>query len=162
MAAVGVRASLAVPTATRTMTWTIGSWLASLVVVPFLAGTILAAGALVYLAFSTFTLWLSPSAPMAFVGRAGLLSVLWPIVNDAVTALIAVLIVVETRLRFDRLAVRMAGGPVEAAVDALIHGAPGRRPVRLGAGSSPSKPRRDGGASSWNDEPTGADRVGTF
>src|SRR5262249_55423061 len=127
----------------------------------FLSGTILAAGALVYLAFSTFTLWLSPSAPMAFVGRAGLLSVLWPIVNDAATALIAVLIVAETRLRFDRLAGRMAGGPVEAAVDTMIHGAPGR-PVRLGAGSSPSEPRRDGGASSWDDEPTGADRVGTL
>jgi hypothetical protein len=161
MAAVGVRASLALPTATRAMTWTIGSWLASLVIVPFLSGTILAVGAMAYLAFSIFTLWLSPSAPAAFIGRAGLLSALWPIVNDVVTAFIAVMIVAETRFRFDRLAGRMAGGPVEAAVDAMIHGAPGR-PVRLGAGSSPSRPRRDCGVSSWDDEPTGADRVGTF
>jgi ABC-type Na+ efflux pump permease subunit len=140
MAAVGVRCSLALPTATRAMTWTIGAWLASMVIVPFLAGTILAVAGLLYMAFIYSTFWLNPSGASAvFPGSFRFLPVAWPIVNDVVTALLTVLIVVEARLRFDRLAGRMAGGAVDQAVDAMIHGAPGR-PVRLDAGPGPKRP----------------------
>jgi ABC-type Na+ efflux pump permease subunit len=145
MAAVGVRMSLALPTATRAMTWTIGAWLASMVVVPFLAGTILAVAGLLYMAFIYSTLWLNPSGASAvFPGSFRFLPVAWPIVNDVVTALLTILIVVEARLRFDRIAGRMSGGSVEQAVEAMIHGAPSR-PVRLDAGPDPKRPQPEPG-----------------
>ncbi len=42
MAAIGVRCSLALPTATRAMTWTIASWLISFAFVAFVAASIIA------------------------------------------------------------------------------------------------------------------------
>src|SRR6516164_6160499 len=116
-----------------------------MVVVPFLAGTILAVAGLLYMAFIYLTLWLNPSGASAVLpGIFRFLPVAWPIVNDVVTALLTVLIVVEARLRFDRIAGRMSGGSVEQAVDAMIHGAPGR-PVRLDAGPGPKRPQPEVG-----------------
>jgi hypothetical protein len=141
MAAVGVRCSLSLPTATRAMTWTIALWLASAAVVAVLALTLISVGMLCF-----FLLWLTsiqlglfppntqPWSPISF-GLA------WPLATNAVTVLIAALIIVETRLRFDRIAGRMAGGAVEAAVDNWLYGQPGQ-PVRLdGRTSKAVKPR---------------------
>jgi ABC-type Na+ efflux pump permease subunit len=142
MAAVGVRASLVLPTATRAMTWTIGTWLASLAIIPFLAATIIAVGFMVFLAYSMMTISFNPTAPFALMGIGGILRVTWPILNDAIVpTLIAVLIVIETRLRFDRLAGRITGGAAEQAVDAMFHGPPSL-PVRLDTGPRSRKAQR--------------------
>ena len=50
MAAIGVRCSLSLPTATKAMTWTIGLWIASAVGVGFLAFSLIAIGFLICLA----------------------------------------------------------------------------------------------------------------
>ena len=46
----------------------------------------------------------------------------WPIASDLVTVLVTALIVLDTSLRFDRIAGRMAGGAVGVGVDSWLHG----------------------------------------
>ncbi|MEJ7639817.1 MAG: hypothetical protein WKF75_18060, partial [Singulisphaera sp.] len=46
------------------------------------------------------------------------------VVQLALYALLATLVVIECRLRFDRIAGRMAGGALEVAVDRAFHGLP--------------------------------------
>ena len=50
MAAIGVRCSLSLPTATKAMTWTIGLWIASAIGIGFLAFSLIAIGFLVCIA----------------------------------------------------------------------------------------------------------------
>jgi ABC-type transport system involved in multi-copper enzyme maturation permease subunit len=141
MAAVGVRCSLSLPTATKAMTWTIALWLTSLGLVSFLALSIIATAWMVI-----FALWASavryayippnstPWAPMSW-------STAWPLANDLVTLVITILIVVDTSLRFDRIAGRRAGSAMAITVDQFLHGSL-NRPVFLpsGKGSSDRTP----------------------
>jgi hypothetical protein len=122
MAAVGVRCSLALPTATRAMTWTIASWLISFAVVAFVAGSIIAIGMMFFVAvwtvavqYALVSLNSTPWFPMR-------MSTAWPLTTDLVTLLIALLIEFDTRLRFDRIAGRMTGGAMATKVDAWLHG----------------------------------------
>jgi len=131
MAAIGVRCSLSLPTATKAMTWTIAMWMTSIAGVAFLALSIIAIVWLVIIAFwmaavsyafipITSTPWILPMA-----WRTA-----WPLTEDVVTVLITILIVLDTGLRFDRIAGRMAGGSVATTVDAWLHGN-ATRPVFL-------------------------------
>lgn len=122
MAAIGVRCSLSLPTATKSMTWTIALWMASAAVVAFLALAIIAMGFLLFI-----TIWLvevqygfaainsPPWFPMRF-------STAWTITTDLVVLLLTILIVLDTSLRFDRLSGRMAGGAVATSVDQWLRG----------------------------------------
>jgi ABC-type transport system involved in multi-copper enzyme maturation permease subunit len=122
MAAVGVRCSLSLPTATKAMTWTIGLWIASAIVLSFLAFSIIAIVMLFCLAvwgvaiqYGLATINSPPWFPMRF--ETG-----WPISLDLITVFVTGLIVLDTSLRFDRIAGRMAGGAVATGVDRWLHG----------------------------------------
>jgi hypothetical protein len=136
LAAVGVRASLSLPSATKAMTWTMSLWLAGQALVGFLAFSAIALGFLCCIAawsaairYYLIPLRTPPWFPMSF-------STGWALASDLVTLLITVLIVADTALRFDRIAGRMAGGRVAATVDAWLHGR-ARRPVLLPARQRP-------------------------
>jgi ABC-type Na+ efflux pump permease subunit len=137
MAAVGVRCSLSLPTATKAMTWTIALWLGGLVVVAVSAGAIICIGILAWLAVwsaglqmglisPTTTLWFPMGFPLA-----------WILSTNGVIFLLASLIILDTRLRFDRIAGRMTEGTVAVTMDGWLHGR-GARPVLLG--DRPRKP----------------------
>ncbi len=122
MAAIGVRCSLALPTATRAMTWTIASWLISFAVVAFVAASIVSIVSMLCVAlwyvemqYALVSVNSSPWFPMS-------MSTAWPLTTGLVTLLIALLIEFDTRLRFDRIAGRMAGGAMATKVDAWLHG----------------------------------------
>jgi ABC-type transport system involved in multi-copper enzyme maturation permease subunit len=122
MAAIGVRCSLSLPTATKAMTWTIALWLAADALVAFLALSIIAMVCLFFI-----TVWMvevrygfvmmnsPPWFPMSF-------STAWPLATDLVMVLLTVLIVLDTSLRFDRLSGRMAGGALATSVDQWLRG----------------------------------------
>jgi ABC-type transport system involved in multi-copper enzyme maturation permease subunit len=122
MAAIGVRCSLSLPTATKSMTWTIALWLAAEALVAFLALSIIAMVCLFFI-----TVWMvevrygfvmmssPPWFPMSF-------STAWPLATDLVIVLLTVLIVLDTSLRFDRLSGRMAGGALATSVDQWLRG----------------------------------------
>jgi len=122
MAAVGVRCSLTLPTATRAMTWTIGSWLMRYAVVALIALSIIAVVVMGFVA-----LWMlevqnalvsvnsKPWFPLSW-------SIAWPLTTDLLTLLITLLIEFDTRLRFDRIAGRMAGGAMATKVDEWLYG----------------------------------------
>jgi ABC-type transport system involved in multi-copper enzyme maturation permease subunit len=122
MAAIGVRCSLSLPTATKAMTWTIALWLAAEALVAFLALSIIAMVCLFFI-----TVWMVevrygfvmmnslPWFPMRF-------STAWPLATDLVMVLLTVLIVLDTSLRFDRLSGRMAGGALATSVDQWLRG----------------------------------------
>jgi hypothetical protein len=122
MAAIGVRCSLSLPTATKAMSWTIALWLVAWPVVSFIAIAIIG---VVFLAFtSTWAIAMSyglvppntrPWFPMSF-------SVGWALVTNLTTLLFTFLVALDTSLRFDRIAGRMAGGTVATTVDAMVHG----------------------------------------
>jgi ABC-type Na+ efflux pump permease subunit len=140
MAAIGVRLSLSLPTATKAMTWTIGSWLVGHAIVAFCAFSINLSVITVCLgiwALATQYQLLPPTAtpwfPMSWSNG-------WALTTDLVTLLFTVLVVVDTSLRFDRIAGRMAGGKVATAVDALVHG-DFHQPVFLpGTNTAPADP----------------------
>jgi hypothetical protein len=136
MAAVGVRLSLTMPTATKAMTWTIALWMGLAALIAFLALSIIAMVCLFFIAlwfaalrYGFVMLSSTPWFPMRFVNA-------WPLTCDLVTLLLAIMVVVQTSLRFDRLAGRMAGGEVATSVDAWMRGYT-HQPVFL-----PDKPRR--------------------
>jgi ABC-type Na+ efflux pump permease subunit len=122
MAAIGVRCSLSLPTATKAMSWTIALWLISWPVVSFIAISIIG---VVFLAFtSSWAIAMSyglvspntpPWFPISF--RVG-----WTLVTNLTTLLFTFLVALDTSLRFDRIAGRMAGGTVATTVDAMVHG----------------------------------------
>jgi hypothetical protein len=130
MAAIGVRCSLSLPTATKAMTWTIALWLAAHAVVAFLAMSIIAIVVMTCLAVWAFAVQhgflafnSAPWFPMS-------MGVGWPLTVDLVTPLITIMIVADTALRFDRIAGRMAGGAVATTVDTFLRGNT-HRPVLL-------------------------------
>ncbi len=132
MAAVGVRMSLRSATATRAMGATMGVWLGA-----YLLAKATAAVACVAVAIACVFGWLysiqlgmvsyqsTPWFPMSF--RLGS-----EIVFNGLFVASTILIVIETRLRFDRAAGRMTGGTAAVAVEQLIHGRP-MAPVRAKA-----------------------------
>jgi ABC-type transport system involved in multi-copper enzyme maturation permease subunit len=122
MAAIGVRCSLSLPTATKAMTWTIGLWVGSSAVVAFLAISVISIGCLFFIAlymmavqYGFVSIRTPPWFPMPF-------GIAWPISFDLITLLVMFLIVLDTSLRFDRIAGRMAGGAVATSVDKFLHG----------------------------------------
>jgi ABC-type transport system involved in multi-copper enzyme maturation permease subunit len=133
MAAIGVRSSLSSATATRSMTVTIGTWLAAYAAAALAA---LVAAALVFV-FGILLWLLAMSLQLIPQSRVpAFLPIIFPIAFQVVLLgifLIATLMIVsETRLRFDRIAGRMSGGEVEVQLDRLLHGVP-MAPVLMGA-----------------------------
>jgi ABC-type Na+ efflux pump permease subunit len=130
MAAIGVRLSLALPTATKAMTWTIGLWLAAQAVIAFIALSIIGIVMIFCVAvwsvgvqYNLIPVRTPPWFPMSW-------KTAWPLTTDLVTLAITLLVVADTALRFDRIAGRMAGGVVGRTVDAWLHGR-SLRPVLL-------------------------------
>ena len=130
MSAVGVRTSLHSATATKAMGVTIGIWLGAWAGALFVAWAICLAaiiGVLIAWIYATqmglASFAAGPWFPMTF--RLG-----QDLVFYSEFVIGAVLIVAETRLRFDRVAGRMTGGQAAVAIDRLIHGIP-MAPVRL-------------------------------
>ena len=133
MAAVGVRTSLVCQTATRAMALTIGIRLGAFVVVGFFA----------FLGLVAVTL-LGNAARMA-LGEMGVMPpqtafwapvrfvIAWPVARGIGYALATLLIVADTRLRFDRLAGRMTEGRAAVAVEGWVYGRP-EAPVLLADG----------------------------
>jgi ABC-type transport system involved in multi-copper enzyme maturation permease subunit len=123
MAAIGVRASLSLATATKAMTWTIALWLASLVGVAILAFSIIA---LIWM--TVFAAWITAVSyayilPTSTPWSIGIgMDTGWSLATGLVTLLITALIVFDTALRFDQIAGRMAGGAVATTVDQWLHG----------------------------------------
>jgi hypothetical protein len=124
MAAVGVRTSLKSSTATKSMGITMGAWIGAWLLAYFVAvvvclivaiGCVLGWILAISLGLSTFNA--RPWFPMSF--RLGL-----DIVFHAQFIAATIFLVLETRLRFDRVAGRMTGGKTAVAIDRLIHGTP--------------------------------------
>ncbi|MFO0909821.1 MAG: ABC transporter permease subunit, partial [Isosphaeraceae bacterium] len=124
MAAVGVRISLESPTATKAMSLTIGVWLLAYLCVSILAGLVIAVAALLLnLAWILFA-QLGLAAPVTTFWAPVPMQIAWPVANDAIYALLTLVVVVDTRLRFDRLAGRMTGGAAAVAFDQFLYGHP--------------------------------------
>jgi ABC-type transport system involved in multi-copper enzyme maturation permease subunit len=126
IAAVGVRCSLASQTATRAMAVTIGIWLGAYAA-SFLAAGIIGAIASIF----GFLFWMLGMAMRLIPQSArplGLINwVFWIASHGSLLGayVIATLMIVsESRLRFDRIAGRMTGGEVEVEIDRLFHGLP--------------------------------------
>ncbi len=124
MAAMGVRCSLAMPSATRAMASVIFRWLVAQVVVGVLALSInlLIVGFCLSLFMAASELgWIPPnSPPTTFFPMSWSLG--WTITSNIVLFLITILVVVDTGLRFDRIAGRMAGGKLQSRVDEFLYG----------------------------------------
>ena len=152
IAAVGVRTSLASPTATRAMSLTIGIWLAAYVGVAFLTVVILATGTL--LCNSTWILLanfgLAPPVTTFWFPMPMYLA--WPLAWNALYLGFTLAIVADTRLRFDRIAGRMTEGKVAVAFEELVYGRP-MGPVPLDPDAPPA-----GLATPARDEPAGDPR----
>jgi hypothetical protein len=104
------------------MSWTIAVWLGTWPVVAFAAISII--GAVFLACTSIFSLLVSygflpttarPWFPMGF-------STAWALTTNLTILLFTILVVLDTSLRFDRIAGRMAGGTVATTVDAMVHG----------------------------------------
>jgi len=124
MAAVGVRTSLACQTATRAMSLTIGAWLAAYVVVVCSAGVLLAVGTLLANAAWIALAQAGLAAPVTYFWLPLASYLAWPLATNGVYLLLTLLIVTDTRLRFDRLAGRMTEGRVAVAFEDLVYGRP--------------------------------------
>jgi ABC-type transport system involved in multi-copper enzyme maturation permease subunit len=122
MAAVGVRSSLGTSTSARAMTWSIAWWLMLVCGVALLTVTILLLGFTICIAVWLYMMaqgWVLlggvPWFPLSW-------NVAWHVTTNAINLLITITLVLDTRLRFDRLAGRNAGGAVAAKVDDWLHG----------------------------------------
>jgi ABC-type transport system involved in multi-copper enzyme maturation permease subunit len=124
MAAVGVRTSLACQTATRAMAVTVGVWLGAFVVAAVLTFVTLLLGLFLCNAARIVLSWLGLLPPLTTLWFPMAWSVAWPLAKDSLYLLATVLIVVDTRLRFDRVAGRMTEGSVAVAFDRMIYGLP--------------------------------------
>ena len=140
MAAVGVRTSLANNSATRGMAVTIGVWLVAYVAVGVAAGMILAAGTLLANFAWIVLAQLGMAPPITTIWFPIPMAVAWPLAVDGIYLLSTILIVADTRLRFDRLAGRMTGGKMAVAFDALIYGRP-EEPILVELQPPPNMPQ---------------------
>lgn len=130
LSAVGVRVSLATGTATRSMSITMGIWmLAGLAL--FVASWVISA---IVSLFYLFSWWMAAQAGLLATtgGPWAPLSIfdLQTIVVVGLYLVATSLVASESRLRFDRIAGRMAGGEVQVAFDQIVHGQP-LAPVRI-------------------------------
>ncbi|ODU01491.1 MAG: hypothetical protein ABS79_01535 [Planctomycetes bacterium SCN 63-9] len=134
LAAVGVRLSLTSATAAKSMAMTVVFWLVLMASFSILAGIIVGIGALFiqYLWITIHGFDSSRANPFAWWPLT--FGVTWAIVKLGLYLLLTVLIVLESRYRFDRLAGRMTGGEAEVAVDQFLHGVP-LAPVAIADGS---------------------------
>jgi hypothetical protein len=124
MAAVGVRTSLVCQTATRAMTLTIGFWLGAFIAVGVAAAIAIAVAFLVCNAAWILLAQMSVAPPIARFWTPVPMWIAWPLSRMAVYLLATFFIVLDTGLRFDRIAGRMTEGKVALAFDDLIYGAP--------------------------------------
>ena len=124
MAAVGVRTSLTTPTATRAMSITIGVWLGSVVASRFIGALLMAAGFILVTALWLALTQLGLTGPRPPVSLPMILYYGWPIALNLAYLIATILVVIDTRIRFDRLAGRMTEGDLAVAVDDLIYGRP--------------------------------------
>src|SRR5262249_57146519 len=97
-------------------------------VVALLAFTIICLGMLACLLFWAASIQFGLIPPNTTPGFAMTWQVAWPLATNAITLLVTILIVVDTRLRFDRIAGRMTAGVVETAADAWLYCQP-RQPA---------------------------------
>jgi ABC-type transport system involved in multi-copper enzyme maturation permease subunit len=123
MAAIGVRCSLSLPTATKSMTWTIALWMISGGCIAIVALSIILGIWMLIL-----TLWMAamsygyiPPSTRPWVSPIGW-DLGWPLTFDLVTLVVTFMLVLDTSLRFDRIAGRMAGGKVATKVDKWLRG----------------------------------------
>src|SRR5262245_52066810 len=121
MAAVGVRTSLACETATRAMAVTVGVWLGAFVVAAVLTFVALLLGTFLCNAAWIVLSWVGVLPPLTTIWFPMRWSVAWPLAKDSLYLLATVLIVADTRLRFDRIAGRMTEGSVAVAFDRMIY-----------------------------------------
>ena len=131
IAAIGVRTSLHAATATRSMGVTVGIAFGA-----YLLGKAIAGIACFAVAIACVFGWMyAVSAGMATIRTPPWFPMTLRLGMDLVffglAVVSTVLIVIETRLRFDRVAGRMTGGAAAVAVENLIHGRP-MAPVLLG------------------------------
>lgn len=124
MAAMGVRCSLSMSSSTRAMASVIVRWLVVQVVVAVLALSIslLVVGVCLSIWVSAMQLgWIPQNAPpTTFFPMSWGLG--WTITTNVVLFVITLLVVADTRLRFDRIAGRMAGGALQSRVDEFLYG----------------------------------------
>ncbi len=139
MSAIGVRVSLAMESATKSMSLAVGLWLAVLALLSVIAVILVF---MIFMAVNVF--WWSfhdstptrsfttlfPLMPMTFGDG-------WRAAMLFLYLVLAVSVVIESRYRFDRIAGRMTGGAIEVAVDQFLHGTP-MAPVLLD-GASPGE-----------------------
>ena len=142
MAAVGVRFSLSMPTATRAMSWTIGVrlgvWIAVALVAIGIIGFVFLACTSIFALLMSYGLIPAnarPWFPMSF-GMG------WELTTNLTMLLLTILIVVDTSFRFDRIAGRMAGGTLATTVDAMVHGT-AHQPVFLPDEKAAKKARKE-------------------
>jgi ABC-type transport system involved in multi-copper enzyme maturation permease subunit len=138
MAAVGVRASLVCRTSARAMTVTAGVWLGAGILAAFLAILLLLAGLL-----ASNLLWLAAAdlglvPPLTSIWTPISPVIAWPLAFLGCYVVAALLVVIDTALRFDRLAGRMTGGAVPLAFDRLLYG----RATAEGVGADLGPPDR--------------------
>lgn len=124
MAAVGVRTSLSCQTATRAMALTIGFWLGAYVVVLITTWILLCVGILASNAVWMLAAELGLVAPLASIWFPVPWYIAWPFATDSLYLLATLLIVSDTRLRFDRIAGRMTQGQIAIAFDEFLYGRP--------------------------------------
>ncbi len=142
MSAVGVRTSLRSATATKAMGITIGIWFGACLLALAIAWAacvgvmiLCVVGWLMAIQFGLTTFNTRPWFPMTF--RLGM-----DLVFFSSYIVLAIAIIAETRLRFDRVAGRMTGGKAAVAIDRLIHGIP-MAPVYLDGKPKAATPELD-------------------
>jgi hypothetical protein len=124
MGAVGVRTSLACQTATRAMTVTIGIWLGTYIAIGVVTFIVIAVVFLLLNAGWIALAQLGAAPPIATFWAPMPMWLAWPLAKNAIYLAATLLIVLDTGLRFDRIAGRMTEGRVALAFDDLIYGAP--------------------------------------
>jgi len=129
MAAVGVRASLTTKSSTSAMAAAVGAWIAAYVVVGALAGVLVLLGWLLWTLVASIVAGLTLSTPTVagpgpFMAPPISGELAFAITRIGLYAIATLLIVSETRLRFDRLAGRMTAGAMARSLDEVLYGRP--------------------------------------
>jgi hypothetical protein len=136
---------MAAATGTKAMSIAVGLWLAALCVVPILALILVLTLALIIQMFWWSLYGFIPAAGMRtpFSWLPISFSDAWTIGKLGLYVVLTVLVVIESRYRFDRIAGRMTGGDVEVAVDKFLHGTPMEPVLVNGSSTVNSQPVED-------------------
>ena len=113
-AALGMRASLSSPTATRASSITIAGWVGAMFGVPIVAGIVMAICIAVLMTILFFSQWVGRAfgdnnTPNAVRSLLQFIDWVWPTLTNGIFIGLALAVLADTRLRFDWLAGRMAG-----------------------------------------------------